>query len=365
MMGNYMDNYRQMGIAGIDMTHGAASDAITIGANVAKQATSMSEFNNSQYTFCEIGQDEGYVNNVKENIANVAVLQSMGINYMASYYHLTSEEDTSLLANSLARINYMLAGNVSDKNLGVYYPIEGIFCDETPYNSKGQIIYTGNWGFNEYVTEISNNYRLLVQSLVRNQIDYNIFSAYSLTNSKIEDGALITPNGQRFETLIIPYTSAIETNVLNKLLEASNNGVNIILQDINSLLCIDSDKQEEMNNTLLSLKEKATNINNRSFNSILTKLDGINNLERVNLDKKYPDIVARKQNNNNSTLYMLVNTSNKEQALTLITDEVGKEYRSWNVYDGYVDGMAVKVKDGKSYLNINIPAFGVGIYTIE
>ena len=364
MMGSYLANYRRMDIAGIDITHGAASEGIVIGAVTAKQATSMTEYNNRHFTFCEIGQDEGLVDNVDENIANVAVLQAFGINYMVSYYHLR-EHDTPKLTNSIARINYMLDGNVADKNVGVYYPIESIYCDETPYNANGQRIYTGNWGFNEYVSSVGENYRAVVTNLARHQIDYNIFDAYTLKNSEIKNNALVTPNGQEFKTLIIPSATALEEGVLEKLNEASDAGVKVILQNVNKVTSMDEEKQESFNTLLTSLKSKAIVINSKSINDLLERLNTIEGLERVNLSINNPNVIARKQSNGNSTLYMLVNTSNKEQTLTIIADQVGKEYRSWNVYEGVVDGMAVKVENNKSYITVKLPAFNVGIYTIE
>ncbi len=364
MLGNYLNQYHKMSMPGVDMTHGSALDAISIGANVAKQATSVASFDNKQNVFCEIGQDEASGSSVDDNIANVAILQSMGINYLTSYYKYKTQEDNERFANALARINYMLDGNTSEKDVGVYYPIEGVFVDETPYNSSGARIYTGSWGFNQYVTEINNNYRTLLQTMVKNQIDYSIFTEYMILGSKVEDGKMVTPNRETYTTFIVPYTTALPYRVLEKLNEFAEGGVNIVLQNIETLLCEDSDKQLDMDDNLAKLKgnENTSSVSN-SIASIISAINS-NNAKAVNLSTPNSNIVACKHDNINNTLYMLVNASSKPQTVTIIADEVGSEYSEWDVYTGEVNGMCVAVKNNKSYLTVQLPAYHVGIYTI-
>jgi hypothetical protein len=139
LAGNYLQNYHQMGIPGMDSTYGQAAKNLKIGSVVAKQVTSAVDFDGKHSAFCEIGQDaaDGAGASVYDNMAATAVLQSFGINYLVSYYRFATDEGNALLANTAARINYLLAGNVSDKSVGVYYPIESIYADEpapTPFD---------------------------------------------------------------------------------------------------------------------------------------------------------------------------------------------------------------------------------------
>lgn len=364
MLGNYMNNYHEMPIPGIDMTHGAASYSIQI-ANVAKQATSMAAFDLKQDVFCEIGQDEGAVDSAMENIANVAILQSMGINYLTSYYRLKGEND-QLLANSLARINYLLAGNASEKSVAVFYPIDGVYAAETPYNRKGERIYTGSWGFNEHVEEIGNCYAELARGLVKNQIDYDIFNDYMVTNSRVENGALVTPNGQRFPTFVVPFTTAMDKAVLEKLLEAADGGVNILLQDVGHLTSLYEEDQQWFDSALSTLiaHENVTFIGNHSTNDLIARIAAEPGAKTIPLAHGNSQVVGCKKDYGDNVLYFLVNSSAKPQALTIKAPEVGTEYLTYDVYEGTVDGMCVTVDGGVSEITVTLPAFGVGAYSI-
>lgn len=391
LMGSYMNDYRRMSIPGIDSTRGNVGNSIEM-MSAVKAATSVSEFDGKQFTFCEIGQDESdptwlaTSSTVEENIANVAVLQTAGINYMASYYRYSASrsEEESLLANSLARINYMLAGNVADKNVAVYYPIEGIYCDVTPYGNGKKIydpttgtfyddplhpestnvISTSPWGFNSNISLISDNYRGFLKMLTLNQIDYNLFDSYAILNSEVVDGSLKAPNGQKFDVIVIPYTTAFNDGVLQKLNEAANAGVEVILQGVNSALSMFEAYQGTNDSELATLKSHCNFVGGVNPTTLYSAVASSSKVQKVKLSNP-SNFVVRKQTNANSTLYMIVNTSANEQYVTITADEVGTEYRDWNIYTGEVDGMVVNIRDGKSYLNIKLPAYGVGIYTIE
>ena len=98
---------------------------------------------------------------------------------------------------------------------------------------------------------------------------------------------------------------------------------------------------------------------------IFTLLKDHDELQMVKLSVDTTNVIARKQVNESSTLYMLVNTSNRPKSFTLECPEVGKKYRDWDVATGEVNGMSVTTSENGSKLRVTLAAYGVGIYTIE
>ena len=363
LAGNYLQNFHAQGMPGMDITKGDVASAITIGAVTAKEVSSAADFDGKFDAFAEIGQDQGAGANVDENIANVAIIQSMGINYLTSYYRYRDEEEDKKFANTLARINYMLHGNASDKSVGVYLPMESIYAGTTPYNSNGSRIYTGQWGFNSTTTEINENYNNLLATLVHNQVDYHIFDSLDLSKCEIKDGAIFTPNGERFSSFIVPSANAMDLVAAKKLKEAKEAGVKIYLHRNNHWLAQNPEEQAELDLLYDDLQGNAITGDHNIM--VSTLIHDLPESKKVDFSPKNPSIVARKQTNENNTLYMLVNANSKPASFTLNAPEVGEEYRSWDPYSGKVNGMAVKVDEEGSHLRIELPAYGIGLYTIE
>lgn len=364
LAGNYLQNFHKEAIPGMDITKGDANSAITIGAVTAKEVSSAADFDGKFDTFAEIGQDQGFGSSIEENIANVAVIQALGINYLASYYRYSSDEDNLLFSNTLARINYMLHGNVSDKSLGVYLPMESIYSSTTPYNSTGGRIYTGQWGFNAETTTISENYNNLLATLLKNQIDYHVFDSIDLPKCTIDNGAIITPNGERFTSFIVPSAKAMDLEAARFLKQAKEKGVKVYLHRNLPWLARNDEEQEELSGIYEYLATEGA-VNGDYNIMVSTLLKEMPEAKNVSISPQSSTLITRKQTNGNNTLYMVVNTSSKAANFTLNAPEVGDEYLSWDPKTGSVNGMAVNVDEKGSHLRIELPSYGVGLFTIE
>lgn len=53
----------------------------------------------------------------------------------------------------------------------------------------------------------------------------------------MEDGALVAPNGERYTAVAIPYTTAMRSEAVLKLIEAAEAGVQIVLSDFEEVVC--------------------------------------------------------------------------------------------------------------------------------
>lgn len=373
LLGDYAECYHNMGTPGIDLTNGQVNVPIDI-ACVAKLASGVAEFDNKQDVFCEIGKDEddGIETSIDENIANVAIMQSYDVNYLASYYktYQLSDEDNEKLANVLGRINYMMAGNANEKEVAVYYPIEGVMVNTTPYDKSGDRILVNDFYFTDQAT-LGNTYRDLCASLVRNHIDYSVVSSYMFTGDNQftfdnENHRMINPKtGQSYKKIVIPYTVCLEENTLRALKKAKDAGVAIIFEGLPSSLSLqfNKDKTDELNNIYSEVYSYATKTGVDS-QQVINQLGDCLTVGFLDGNKNF---VCAKQYNGNyrSATYMLVNTSNVPQSTTLVCNERGSNYLDWDVYTGEVGGMVVSKKGSLSYIDVNVPPYGVKIFTID
>ena len=366
LSGNLLQEYHKQDMPGIDLTYADIDTVIKVAATSGKYAVSAADFDSKQHVFSEVGQDQGQASDgIRQNIAGIALLQSIGVDYLTSYFRFTSDEDNLSFANTAARINYMLDGNVSEKDLGVYYPIESIYSSSTPYNSNDQRIYTGSWGFNSEVTSVEENYTSLLSSLMKNRIDYHVFDYLDLVKCELKDGEIVTPNGESYKAFLLPSLTALDLDSARFLKRANEAGVKVIIQNPMDYLARSEESKDEMGELCAYFAENCVTINGDSGTVINTLLKDCKDLQKVRLSLDTTNIIARKQANEGSTLYMLVNTSNRPKSFTLEVPEVGKKYLDWDVESGEVNGMSVTTNEEGSKLRVSLAAYGVGIYTIE
>ncbi len=366
LSGDILQEYHKQDMPGIDLTYADIDTVLKVTATTGKHAVSAADFDSKQRVFAEVGQDQGNASDgIKQNLAGIAALQSIGVNYLTSYFRFAGDEDNMAFAEQSARINYMLDGNVSEKELGVYYPIESVYASSTPYNSNSQRIYTGQWGFNSEVSAIEDNYTSLLTLLLKNRIDYHVFDYLDLPQCSIKDGAIVTPNGESYKAFLLPSLTALSLDSARFLKRASEAGVRIIVQNPAEYLTRAEEDEDEMAEICAYFASNCTRISGDSSTVISALLKDHKDLQTVKISVDTNEVIARKQINESSTLYMLVNTSNRPKSFTLECPETGKKYLDWDVSTGNVNGMSVTTDENGSKLRISLPAYGVGIYTIE
>ncbi len=324
--GNVMRNYANVQIPGIDLLSG--DPAVTASwSNVMKACSSSAQFYGKSRVFCEIS-DWGYQNeNWDARIASVAVQYACGVNTFVSYYEpFNYDRDTNrYLADTTARIGYMLGGGIGQKDVAVYYPAEGFYAASTNAD-------TNNFSNNSLVSSVSDHFRDLGYSLLKNQIDYENFDAQMVREAKIESGALVTPAGERFSVLVVPKTYAMYYDVLEKLYEAAENGVRILLQDNGGWICESAEKQDDFESLFAKLVQHK-NVTVKTSNA--QTVSELSPYVYVQADSE--DIVACKQVNENNSVYLVCNTAASKRNITLRLSDEGKTFKLWDPYDGSVE----------------------------
>lgn len=344
--GNVMRNYANVQIPGIDLLSG--DPAVTASwCNVMKACSSSAQFYGKGRVFCEIS-DWGYQNeNWDARIASVAVQYACGVNTFVSYYEPFSYDRATnrYLADTTARIGYMLGGGIGQKDVALYYPAEGFYALSTNAD-------TLNFSNNAAVSSVSDNFRDLSYTLLKNQIDYENFDAQMVREAKIEGGALVTPAGERFSVLVVPKTYAMYSDVLEKLYQAAEGGVRILLQDAEGWVCESEEGQAEFD----ALWEKLVQHENVSVKaSVASAVAELSAYVYVQADSE--DIVACKQVNENNSVYLVCNTASSKRNLTLRLSDEGKTFKLWDPYDGSVEVIEPE-SSGNGWSEFRLPLEG-------
>lgn len=358
--GNIMRNLSNMQMPGIDLLTANPSTAVNWCATTAKFASSAAHFGGKSKVMSEVSAafDAVETDNMYAKLGSIAVQYAMGVNQIGTFYrpHLMSEEDNRLFADTIGRMGYMLDGGIHESSVAVYYPIEGVYVDTLPPEHLNK--------FNENVRATSSNFSNLTRTLVGNQIDYDILDYVNLDACKVEGGALVTPSGERFTAIVIPRTKALEYETVDKLVEAVNGGVRVIMQNTDDILSNTAGGQAELTQKLGQIRANPNCTEAQSVSAISDALREMG-VKSVVLEDDNRDIVAVKHKFKNNSVFMFVNTTSENAKIKVRLNEVGEAYRQWDAYTGDVSAVSVLTEGEETIVELSIPAYRCTFITVE
>lgn len=358
--GNIMRNLSNMQMPGIDLLTANPSTAVGWCATTAKFASSAAHFGSKDKVMSEVSAafDAVETDDMYQKLGSIAVQYAMGVNQIGTFYrpHQMSEQENRLFADTIGRMGYMLDGGIHESKVALYYPIEGVYIDTLPPAHLNK--------FNENVRKTSSNFSALTRSLVGNQIDYDILDYVNLAACKVEEGALVTPSGEKFTAIVVPQTKALEDAAAEKLAEASEGGVLVIMQNTDGILSNTASGQGALTQ-MLDRVVTGGSFKLAASNAAVCDALREAGVKSVSLEKENSNIVAVKHRYKDNSVFMFVNASNEPVNLRVRLNEVGEAYRLWDPYTGSVEMISVLTEGEETIADISLPAYRCTFITVE
>ena len=355
--GNMIQLLSTMGIPGTDLLYSEPLGAIDAACITSKFAAAAAEYTGKTDTFAEIsGAFDGIVGDIYDQINAVGAQICMGVNTYASYYYQggshTLEED-KIFSTALGRMRYMTTGVTHSAKTAVYYPYEGASAETLPTKNL--------WDATEGAKTVSNSFSNLCRTLVGKQVDYDLVDHINLDKCIVKDEALVAPNGEKYTSIVIPYTTAIYSSSILKLIEAANAGVEVVVVGIDQVVC------ETGKNNIAArwdeLLDKAcyATTENGAANKLRQK-----GHTYVKLSDSYAEnIFTSKRENSNYSVFTFVNGYTKDKNYDIELCAEGKNVKYYDSVTGNVTDVSARIENGIVKFNFILPANTTGFFVVE
>ena len=355
--GNMIQLLGTMGIPGTDLLYSEPLGAINAACITSKFAASAAEYTGKTDTFAEIsGAFDGTKGSINDQINAVGAQICMGVNTFSSYYYQggnhTKDEDI-LFSTALGRMRYMTTGVDHRAKTAVYYPYEGASAETLPT--------TNLWVATDAAKAISASFGTLCRTLVGKQVDYDVVDHINLDKCSVQNGKLVSPSGEEYSSIVIPYTTALYSQTVLKLIEAANAGVKVVVIGTDEIVCETGKSAVAAKwSDILDKAEYATSENGAA--NILRK----GGYTYVKLSDEYAEnIFTSKRENLNYSVFTFVNAydENKTYDVELYAD--GKNVKYYNTVTGKITEVKASFANGVAKFNFKFPANTTGFFVIE
>lgn len=356
--GNMLQLLGTMGIPGSDLLYSTARRAAQDSCIVSKMASSAADFNGKKDTFAEIsGAFDGTAGDMYSQLNAVGVQVAMGINNFSSYYYQgnnhTLEED-KIFSKAIGRMRYMVTGSEHRSKVAVYYPYEGVSAETLPTLNM--------WTATEGATEISNSFSDVCRALISKQVDYVLADYINLSKCTVESGALLTPNGERVESIVIPYTTALRSEAVNKLIEALDAGVEVILVGgTERIVCERGHNEDAKKFSSVVSRAKTAASGASAANSLRSGGKTYAYLD----DAHASDIYVTKRENANYSVFTVVNAYTENRSYGFTLEAKGSSAYYYDAVSGDISKINAVFKGGKVTFDLTLPANRTGFILVK
>ena len=226
--GNLMNNYKHQGVVGIDLLTSNPDDLFWHSVAV-KTAASASRLYNKNGLMSEDSCFSDTNLSLDKLRAGLVVQYALGVTQITSYYGYNEiakegceREERDDTGDMVARIGYALSGGEHISDAALYYPVESAFAEYLPN--------TGDWGngLSMQMQKVSDGFSSNLRILLSNQIDTDILNAEAILGATVEDGMLVSPGGEKFRVLVMPYVTMLPQAVVEKIAELAEAGVPVL-----------------------------------------------------------------------------------------------------------------------------------------
>lgn len=355
--GNMLQLLGTMGIPGSDLLFSKATTAMSAACVVSRMASSAADFQNKTDTFAEIsGAFDGTAGkSVYDKLNAVGAQVCMGINNFASYYYQGGDisfADDQIFSTAIGRMKYMVYESKHRANVAVYYPYEGVSAETLPSTNMYQPT--------QKAKDISDAFTQMCQAFVERQIDYDLIDHLNLSQCTVKDGALVTPSGERFTSIVVPYTTALRSETVEKLLEAQQGGVSVVLQGIESIVC-----EKGKNAAVATFADVKSNATVVATAVAAAKHMQENGHANITVDGSASKLYCSKRVNKNYTLLTAVNAYESDKEFTFHVAANGKNVKYYDVVTGNITDVKATVSDGICTFTHTLPENRTGFFVID
>lgn len=355
--GNMLQLLGTMGIPGSDLLYSEPLGAINAACVTSKFAASAAEYTGKTNTFAEIsGAFDGTVGDIYDQINAVGAQICMGVNTFSSYYYQGSshsKEEDVLFSTALGRMRYMTTGVTHQAKTAVYYPYEGASAETLPTT----VLYNCTDG----AKSVSNGFRTLLRTLVGKQVDYDLVDHINLGKCTVKSGKLVAPNGEEYSSIVIPYTTALYSDTVLKLIEAENAGVSVVVIGTDKIAC------ETGKNTVADrwdeVLDKAQYVTSENGAAKYLRNQGYT---YVRLSDDYAEnVFASKRENSNYSVFTFVNAYGENKTYDFELFANGKNIKYYNSLTGKVTDISATFKNNAVKFSFTLPANTTGFFVVE
>ncbi len=356
--GNMLQLLGEMGIPGSDLLYSEPLGAINAACIVSKMAASAAEYTGKENTFSEIsGAFDGTIGDLYDQINAVGAQICMGVNTYASYYYQggnhTVEQD-KIFSTALGRMRYMTTGVNHSSKVAVYYPYEGVSAETLPSTNMYEPTIAAK--------NISDSFANLCRTLVGKQVDYDLVDYLNLSKCTVSRGKLISPSGEEYGAVVIPYTTALHSTAVEKLLAAAKAGVKVVLTGIDEIVC-------ETGKTATA--EKFDEL--YTLSKYVTTENGAGNYLRENgysymrLSDNYAEnVFMSKRENANYSVFTVVNAYESDKTYDFTLEATGSKVKYYDAVSGEIKTISsVTAANGKCTFTFTLPANRTGFFVVE
>lgn len=225
--GNYFANFAYTSIPGIDMLVGTP-ETVRRDILTPKLMSSIAHLRGHQRVMDEANHlMEGIRKQTKPMealLCGAAMEYACGVTDMQSYYaeDLHGDEFRRFTA-MCSRLNALQQNARHRAEVLLYYPIESLWAYTFP-----DTVDIRARRFHEKFERTSYSFMHLSDSLLKCQADYDIADEDALCRMKLEDGALVNENGERFTCLVMPWLNVVSENLMARLETMEKAGIMIV-----------------------------------------------------------------------------------------------------------------------------------------
>ncbi len=356
--GNMIQLLGTMGIPGTDLLYSEPLGAINAACVVSKMAAAAAEYTGKEDTFAEIsGAFDGTKGDIYDQINAVGAQVCMGVNTYASYYYQGNDhtlEEDKIFSTALGRMRYMTTGVAHSSKVALYYPYEGVAAETLPTKSM--------WQPTQSAKNISDSFSNLCRTMVGKQVDYDLVDYLNLSKCKVENGKLVSPSGEAYGAVVIPYTTALYSTTIEKLLEAANAGVKVVLTGIDEIVCETGKSATAAKFEELYALAKYVTTENGAANWLRN-----NGYTYMRLNDDYAEnVFMSKRENANYSVFTVVNAYESAKTYEFTLEAQGNEVKYYDAVSGEITAISkVSVDGGKSTFTFTLPTRRTGFFVIE